>query len=183
MILALFAVVAVGMAGATREWGAHYLHFVGVSVVAGSLMVGVSYSSLLLSVRYDSVWSPQAVRAAAEFLRENTSKGDEVLSGAVIWELEASLRPYQGVSHPLAFIHSMSRKRLELLESGLMTDPPQVIVLDGYTERTYLRWVRNLPNLLETRYELMATVGPARYPVMIYQRRESVKAPPALPPS
>jgi len=183
MILALFAVVAVGMAGATRDWGAHYLRFVGVSVVAGSLMVGVSYSSLLLSVRYDSVWSPQAVRAAAEFLRENTSKGDEVLSGAVIWELEASLRPDQGVSHPLAFMDSMSRKRLERLESGLMTDPPQVIVLDGYTERTYFRWAQNLPDLLRTRYELMATVGPARYPVMIYQRRESVKAPPALPPS
>ena len=183
MIIALFVIVAVGLAGAARDWGSYYLRFIGVSVVAGSLIVGVSYSSLLLSVRYDSVWSPQAVRAAAKILRKNTDKGDEVMSGAVIWELEASLRPYQSISHPLGFMDSISSKQLERIESGLMTDPPKVIILDGYTEQTYFQWVRNLPNLLETRYELEATVGPAHYPVMIYQRRESVKVPPALPPS
>ena len=174
MIFALFVIVAVGLAGATRDWGSHYLRFIGVSVVTGSLLVGVSYSSLLLSVRFDSVWSPQAVRAATEILRANTGKGDEVMSGAVIWELAASLRPFQSISHPLAFRSSISRKQLERIESGLMTDPPKVIVLDGYTEQTYFRWARNLPNLLERRYELKATVGPARYPVRIYQRRELV---------
>jgi len=172
MIFALFAIVAFGMAGLTRDWVRHYLRFIGVSAVVGSLLVGVSYSSVLLSVRYDSVWSLQAVRTAAEILSENTVRGDEVLSGAVIWELEASLRPYQGISHPLGFIRGISREKLSRIEAGFATNPPKVIVLDGYTERTYFRWVQALPDLLRKRYELKATVGPAHYPVMIFQRKE-----------
>ncbi len=181
MIVVFYVTVAVGWAGATRDWVSHYLRFIGVSVVVGSLIVGVSYSSLLLSVRYDSVWSPQAVCEAAEYLRENTVHGDEVLSGAVVWELEASLRPYMDISHPLAFMIGISRKKLDRIEAGLVANPPKIIVLDGYTEQTYFRWVRDLPDLLRTRYELKATVGPARYPVMIYKWRELVGALPAPP--
>jgi len=182
MIVVFYITVAIGWAGTGRDWVSHYLRFVGVSVVVGSLLVGVSYSSLLLSVRYDSVWSPQAVRAAAEYLRKNTVNGDQVLSGAVIWELEASLRPYQSISHPLAFLNSISRKELDSIETGFAENPPKMIVLDGYTERTYFRWVQGLPDLLRTRYELKAKVGPARYPVVIYQRRELGGALPAPPP-
>jgi len=174
MIVVLVTVVAVGLAGTTRDWMSHYLRFVGLSLVVGSLLVGVSYSSLRLSASYNSVWSREAVRGAVEYLRENTVEGDEVMSGAVIWELEASLRPFQRISHPLSFRSSISRKQLDSIETGLLANPPKVIVLDGYTEQTYFRWVQSLPHLLGRRYELKATVGPARYPVRIYQRRELV---------
>ena len=174
MIVVFYITVAVGWAGAMRDWVSHYLRFIGVSMVVGSLIVGVSYSSLLLSMRFDSVWSPQALRAAAEYLRENTDKGDEVLSGGVIWELEASLRPYQGITHPLGFIFHISREQLAQIEAAFVVNPPKIIVLDGYTEKTYFQWVQSLPDLLRTRYELKSTAGPGNYPVMIYQRRDLV---------
>jgi len=171
MIVVFYISVAAGWAGTTRDWFSHYLRFIGVSVLVGSLIVSASYSSLLLSVRFDSIWSPEAVHAAAEYLRKNTVFGDEVLSGAVIWELEASLRPYQSISHPLGFMNHIRREQLGWIEAGFVANPPKIIVLDGYTEKTYFRWIQSLPDLLRTHYDLKTTVGPANYPVSIYLRR------------
>jgi|GEM_PF-868934 len=172
MILVIYIIVATSWVDTMRGWVSHYLRFIGLSVLVGSLIVGVSYSSLLLSVRYESAWSPKAVHTAAEYLRENTVCGDKVLSGAVIWELEASRRPYQNISHPLGFLNHISREQLARIEAAFEANPPKIIVLDGYTEKTYFRWVQSLPDLLRTRYDLKATVGPSKYPVSIYLRRE-----------
>jgi hypothetical protein len=60
----------------------------------------------------------------------------------------------------------------EDLRLALATRPPKVIILDGYTEKTYFRQVPSIRELLQARYELATTVEPANYPVLIYILKE-----------
>jgi len=151
-----------------------YAKFLGLSIVLGSFLVSVSYSADKLNLAYNSAWSPQSVENVAKFLKAHTRDGDEVMSGAVIWELQASRRPFQMISHPLGFIYGMSEEKKATITLAARTRPPKVIILDGYTEKTYMRRVPSLKELLKERYQLMTTEGPAKYPVRIYLETEPV---------
>jgi len=153
---------------------AGYGKFVCTSILLASFVVSLSYSANLLNLAYDSVWSPQSVEKAAGYLKAYTANDDEVMSGAVIWELQALRMPFLTISHPTAFIGGMSEKKRESIRNGMRSHPPKVIILDGYTEKTYLRRLPWLTELLEARYRLLATVGPAKYPVDIYLEAEPI---------
>jgi hypothetical protein len=146
--------------------------FVPQSLAFATVVVGVTASAALLDRTYDSVWSPASVEQAASYLRDHTQRGDEVVSGAVIWELEADRRPFLRISHPLGyrggFPTYQKRKFLEALQSH----PPRTIILDGYTEKIYLEHLPELAELLASDYDLEFRAGPARYPIEIYLRRE-----------
>ena len=146
-----------------------YVKFVGLSIALGSLVVSISYSAILLNLAYDSPWSPQSVEKTAAYLRTYTSDNDEVMSGAVIWELQARRKPFQMISHPLVFENNMSEKERDALRFTVTTRPPKVIILDGYTEKTYIRQVPRIMELLHTDYELMTTVDPVKYPTGAYK--------------
>ena len=75
--------------------------FVCLSTVLAALVVSVSFSATQLGLRYDSIWSPQSVEKIASDLKAQTGVADEVMSGGVIWELQASRRPFQMISHPM----------------------------------------------------------------------------------
>jgi len=149
-----------------------YAKFVGYSIMFSSFIVSLTVAAIRMDVRYDSVWSPESVKKTAAYLKTHTGVGDEVLSGAVIWELEANRRPFQMISHPLKFIVSIPDKEKRAIINGLRTSPPKVIILDGYTEKSYIRQIPWVMDLLKERYELKATMGPARYQVEIYQLKE-----------
>jgi hypothetical protein len=147
------------------------------TVLAGALLfastvIGTAYAGTVMDRTYDSIWSPEAVRAAADYLKAHTRPGDEVISGAVIWELQGLRRPFNMVSHPLSFMRDLPENEKEDLRLALATRPPKVIILDGYTEKTYFRQVPSIRELLQARYELATTVEPANYPVLIYILKE-----------
>lgn len=150
-----------------RQYGALAVQ----SVVVASLVLATSHAAIKLNRRYDSVWSPAAVKQVAEYLAAETTVDAEVISGAVIWEFAGLRRPFRKISHPLAFETTISRHVLEEIEQALDSDPPEVIILDGYTEKTYLRNVGALSQVLETRYDYAASAGPAAYEVRIYRLR------------
>jgi 4-amino-4-deoxy-L-arabinose transferase-like glycosyltransferase len=147
---------------------ATFARFVGLSIVAGAFVVSICNSADLLNLEYDSDWSPQALRRTSEIVHARTGKEDQVMSGAVIWEVQAMRRPFQTISHPLAMIGETSGKQRGLIREALLTAPPKVIILDGYTEFSYLRQVPEIARLIETRYDLVATERDARYPIEIY---------------
>ncbi len=141
-------------------------------LVLSALLVGTAgmwlgESQERLDRRFDGVWSPQAVAEVAAFLDVATEPGDEVLSGAVIWEFEAGRRPFMMISHPLGLrgggLASTSR-----IWERLSSRPPAVAVLDGYAEMTYGRRDPAIIEWIEERYVLQREVGPAYYPVRIY---------------
>ena len=146
-----------------------YLKFVSLAIALGTYVVSLVQSGTKLGPTYDSVWSPQALKETASYLKANTSPNDEIMSGAVIWELQAERRPFLGISHPLEFEYNMSTENSEKFQKAIENTPPRVIILDGYTQRTYLRHLPWLSEYLSSYYMLEKTTGPARYPVEIYQ--------------
>jgi hypothetical protein len=90
------------------------------------------------------------------------------MSGGVIWELQAGRRPFQMISHPLAMEHGISKEQKAAIELALATRPPKAIILDGFTEKTYIQQVPRLRELLH-RYRLVTATGPPGLPVRLYQ--------------
>jgi len=153
---------------------ARYGKFISLSILFASFAVSVSYSANLLNLAYDSEWSPESVKMTVDILKAHTRDDDEVMSGAVIWELQALRRPFLTISHPTAFIGSMSEKKRESIRNGIRTNPPKVIILDGFTEKTYFSRLPWLTGLLRARYQLLATVGASNYPISIYLESQFV---------
>ena len=108
----------------------------------------------------------------AAYLRAHTGEDDEVISGGVIWELQALRRPFHNISHPLTFEKGISKEQAAAVTQAAIRRPSKVIILDGLTERTYMRVLPKLRELLDTRYELGIASGPALLPVIGYQLKE-----------
>ena len=88
--------------------------------------------------------------------------------GEVIWELHSNRRPFMNKSHPLAYRGSIPEEEAKKMEWGLAKNPPRFIILDGYTEKTYLRQINKLQEIMDERYKLKKVVEGSRYPVKIY---------------
>lgn len=145
------------------------------AAVAGALL-GLAVANLLasrreLDVSYQGPWAPATLEATASYLRAHAAPGDEVMSGAVIWEFEAGLRPFAGISHPLEFLGSIEPEDRNRIERQLARRPPRFVVLDGYAERAYLGHVPGLARLLAEQYAEVAVVSGSPEPVRIYARR------------
>lgn len=134
----------------------------------GSLGVATAVFSIrLLEPRYFCVWSPATLREVATHLRAVTAPNQPVMSGAVIWEFVAQRPPFATISHPLAFQHGGDKEALPAIDSALVAAPPAVIVLDGYTEQTYLAESAAVTRAVRERYEEVRVVFGSRYPVRI----------------
>ena len=172
MIGVIYGITWAYMNGKVRTALGDYVRFVGLSIATAALVVSVSYSALLLTVSYDTPWSPQALKNVADYIRTHTRPGDEVVSGAVIWEFQGLRRPLHLYSHPLRFEHPLPADEQKAIQLAVETDPPKVVVLDGYTEKTYFRQVPSMPELLKEKYELVITEGTPQNPIRVYQLKD-----------
>jgi hypothetical protein len=148
-----------------------YGRFVCLSVVSAAFVVSISFSAIQLGLRYDSIWSPQSVDTISSELKALTDRADEVMSGGVIWELQASRRPFHMISHPLRFEYGMTQKERAMIDGALVTRPPKAIVVDGYTEKTYFR-ASQLAELVDAKYQFERAAGPAVFPVKLYRLKD-----------
>jgi hypothetical protein len=126
-----------------------------------------------MGVAYECVWSPRTVAAVARYIRAHTAPGDQVMSGAVIWAVAAGRPPFMMISHPLAYDGGASPEDAARMRAYLHARPPQLIVLDGYTDRTYLSYLDTDGRFLAANYTLAGIFPGSRYPVKIYTMRES----------
>lgn len=150
-----------------------YIKFMSLAIVLGAFVLSLVYSAKRLTISYDSVWSPGSLEITSAYLVNHTRSNDTVMSGSVIWELQALRRPFLGISHPLAFEYQISEKKRERLEAAIRAKPPEVIILDGYTEKTYFRHLPWLWDFLSSRYNMVRIAAPAKYPVKIYQQKSN----------
>lgn len=146
-----------------------FLGFIAFSLLMSSFVLSIAMSGLKMGVTFDSVWSPETVKETSNYLRINSKEDDEVISGAVIWEFESNRKPFMLQSHPAAFKAGMSEERSKEIERGLSEHPPEFIVLDGYTEKTYLKRVDKLQMIINEKYQLKKVIDGSRYPVKIYE--------------
>ena len=150
----------------------HYGRFVCLSMVLASFVVNVSFSGTLLSPTYNAEYSPELVGKIASYVKAETEPADEVISGAVIWEFQASRRPFQMISHPFELEFATEDRKIAIARAAAMR-PPKVIILDGWTEMLYFRHIPSLTELLDKRYRRvpMAT-GPSSWEVKVYRLKE-----------
>jgi 4-amino-4-deoxy-L-arabinose transferase-like glycosyltransferase len=147
------------------------LSFGGYAAIMSALFLTLGEAIPGTGLRYDGVWGPAAVRTVADEIRRISGPEDEVISGAVIWELEAGRRPFMNLSHPLGLMNQLVHEVAPAIQQGMAERPPAVIVLDGYTERTYLAAVPELRGIIEAGYTRTLTVETGtRPPIHVYRR-------------
>jgi hypothetical protein len=154
-----------------------YARFVSLSIVLASFVVNLSFSGTLLSPTYNAEWSPELVGKIASYINAETDDADEVISGAVIWEFQASRRPFRMISHPFEIEFATKDRKVAIGRAAAMR-PPKVIILDGWTERLYLRHIPSLNQLIAEKYRLVPiAAGPAAFEVKVYRlNQEPVNA-------
>jgi hypothetical protein len=139
------------------------------ALLAATVALSAAASGRLLSPAYECVWSPRTVRAVARYIAAHSAPGDRVLSGAVIWDFESGRRPLANITHPLSFLGGIDSVARTQLRAALATEPPRFVVLDGYTERTYVALLPELRELIEARYLPVGHFAGAAYPVTLLQ--------------
>lgn len=145
------------------------LGFIVFSILISSSVLSFAVSGSKMGVDFDSLWSPKTVRETSDYIEANSGEKDEIISGAVIWELESNRKPFMNKTHPLAYLFDISEEELEKIERELSENPPKFIILDGYTEKTYLKQINKLHLIMDEKYELKKVIDGSRYPVKIYE--------------
>ena len=166
----VFLVIATGgMIGTAMLFASNRLRFVNSSIVLSLMVLSTTYAGLIMGLSYESIWSNATVQKITNVLEENSSSDDEILSGAVIWEFNSHRRPFEMTSHPLVYSHDMSDDVAARMDRRLKEDPPKMVVLDGYTEKTYLQQLPWIPELLQQKYHLIFEDDGSKYPVRVYK--------------
>jgi hypothetical protein len=145
------------------------LGFITFSILISSSVLSFAVSGSKMGVDFDSVWSPKTVRETSDYIKANSGEKDEIISGAVIWELESNRKPFMNKTHPLSYALGITEEELKNIERELSNDPPKFIILDGYTEKTYLKQINKLQLIMDERYKLKKVVDGSHYPVKIYE--------------
>jgi len=135
-----------------------------ILIIATLYISSISY----VNTPFDCVWSPETVDDISQYMELHTDEGDVVMSGAMIWTLETNTKPFMNITHPLGCLRKMSDDKIKEVEYQMEHGKPKFIVLDGYTEKTYLRHVTKIYDIMNESYVLKKEVYGSRYPVKIY---------------
>lgn len=133
--------------------------------IAGVLSVAISGTKIGPS--YDCIWSLSALEKMDVVLGRENSPAGQVLSGAMIWQLESHTPSFQDVAHPTEFL----KKRWQNFEILFAENPPALIVLDGYTERKFQKYWRFLSAKIASDYNPIANITGSKYPIVIYKHK------------
>ena len=161
-----------GLVGITILFVSNRLRFVNICFVLTLMVLSTSFAGKIMGLSYDSVWPNSAVRKIAAVIEANSASGDEVLSGAVIWEFESHRLPFELTSHPLTFRYSMPDEIAAKIKKRMIEAPPKLVVLDGYTEKTYFEQLRWLPEVLARKYKVILKSDEGKYPLLVYNLRK-----------
>jgi hypothetical protein len=168
------AVGAVGLVVAARaRWQASPspLTLLGLGTVGALAIATAVFSARVLEPRYFCVWSPATLREVVALVEKAAPPDKPLMSGAVIWEFVTRRPPFGTISHPLAFQHGSNPAAQSRIDAALLAAPPAVIVLDGYTEATYLATSEAVTRAVRNDYEEVGVVLGSRYPVRVLKLR------------
>jgi len=146
-------------------------------LLGANVGISLDMTAYAKKLRFGGVWSVASVREIGGVLRRRGEPGDEVVSGAVIWEFQAGRESFARITHPLKFEFGISPGEFERLTQRLRTSPPRFVIIDGYTQRTWGRVLPVLGEVVRDRYDLIATTSAGYYQVRLYQLREEPASP------
>lgn len=172
-----------GLGGATAVWWATHRHLAerrlgvaafGVVSVTALTLLSAGQLTRLDWLSFHNPWSPSTLRSTVEDIRRLSGPNDTLLSGGVIWSVESGRGVYANISHPLALRVGTTREVIDGIEHGLRDAPPKLVILDGYTERTFGAVTPTLYQVLAEDYELVGQHIGSKYPVRLYRRSPPV---------
>jgi hypothetical protein len=143
--------------------------------IAIILLTSFISSFCYINPSFGCVWSPETVKETSHYLVMNSDGDVEIMSGAVIWSFESNTRPFLNITHPLGFRATMSKEQIDKVEKQISVDPPRFIILDGYTEQTYMRHVPKISDTINELYSVEKQIDGSKYPVQIYELKRDVK--------
>jgi 4-amino-4-deoxy-L-arabinose transferase-like glycosyltransferase len=147
--------------------GARY-HPVVHTIVIGAVVFSISTSMKVVDWSYTAPWPPDSVYRSAAFLKAHTAMDDRIMSGSVIWEVQSNRHPFLDITHPLNVPKITDGNQLKKIEHAIKSGRPKVIVLDGYTEKTYLTRFPWLRQHIGSAYSLQHRAEGGKFPVEIY---------------
>jgi 4-amino-4-deoxy-L-arabinose transferase-like glycosyltransferase len=163
LLAAAAAMVIIAFFSIANRW-----RFLNIAVILGLMVLSTSFAGNVMGLSYDSIWSISAVKKISDVIAAHSEADDEVLSGAVIWELEANRLPFERISHPLAYSYFMPHETSAKIERRMEQAPPKIVVFDGYTEKTYLKHLDWLPEVVENKYKMIEQNEEAKYPIRVF---------------
>jgi hypothetical protein len=134
-------------------------------------VISSGYAAERLSLAYDCVWPTAVLREVVKVVEGHSERGDTVVSGGVIWEFEAGRHSFDLVSHPLAFRDDVRTRLPEGVETRFSASPPKLIILDGYTEQTWLAVFPWMREQVDENYDRVTVIEGGRYPVEVHVLR------------
>lgn len=123
------------------------------------------FSGHLIGPKYEAIWSQKSVEKVSQYLSANGQASDDVLSGGSIWTFVSGLAPYLNVPHPTEFY----KHHYADFELTFIKNPPQYIILDGYTKRKFARHWQFITEQLEMYYACVLQDDDSKFPVKVYQ--------------
>jgi hypothetical protein len=176
LALTYFTVFTISQARLKRDLR-ESLGFILVSLVVSAFVLSFALSGSRMHLGFASTWSPSVVKEASDYIKLNSNGNADIMSGGVIWEFESGRRPFMNLSHPTAFRPGISAEMVHNIEQHMRETPPQFIVLDGYTEQTYLRHIKSLWTIIDDKYKNRKNLeNGSRYPVKIYELTKDTKS-------
>ncbi|PPA79362.1 MAG: Dolichyl-phosphate-mannose-protein mannosyltransferase [ANME-2 cluster archaeon HR1] len=142
----------------------NYIGLISIVMIALYLL-----SICFFSVSSDCVWSPDTVDEVSHYIESHSDEYDVVMSGAMIWTFESNTKPFINITHPLMFLYTISEKNKNEIEYQMEHNKPEFIILDGYTEKTYLRQMPEIYDVINESYILTYEVNGSSHPVKIYE--------------
>ncbi|HET7563614.1 MAG TPA: glycosyltransferase family 39 protein [Gemmatimonadaceae bacterium] len=148
--------------------------YVGLILIVATFISAFTAAGRAMTVAYECVWSPRTVANVTRYIDAHSGPRDQVMSGAMIWAVTAQRPPFMMISHPLAYDRGAPPDVAARMRAALDSAPPRLIVVDGYTGRTFLSYLDPDGQLLATRYALEQTFPGSRYPVQVYALKRTV---------
>ena len=129
----------------------------------------LALSFVLFSPSFGCVWSLDTVDAVSQELQP----GSTVLSGTLIWQFQSGAEAYLNMTNTLGFRGGMSEEQREKITEALLTQPPDYIILDGYTELNFMDNLPVLGQLLPAQYRPVYEDLSSRLPVRVFRSSQS----------
>jgi hypothetical protein len=118
---------------------------------------------------FGSSWPPETVKVVSEFVILDSNPSDELMSGGVIWAFESDTRPFLDITHPLGFRGGMTDEEIKEVENQLLQEPPRYIILDGYTEQTFVKHVPMVGEEINNSFSIEKEIFDPKHKVIIYK--------------
>jgi hypothetical protein len=118
---------------------------------------------------FGSSWPPETVKVVSEFVILDSNPSDELMSGGVIWAFESDTRPFLDITHPLGFRGGMTDEEIKEVENQLLQEPPRYIILDGYTEQTFVKHVPMVGEEINNSFSIEKEIFDPKHKVTIYK--------------